>query len=341
MPVIQETNQTTQPKHELNNDNFGSASPMELFPLIVKAMRPKQWTKNLVAYAPLLFSMHIHEPHLFALATACVAAFCLVSGAVYLLNDVLDAEADRLHPTKCKRPIASGKLPASVALIACVLAVAAGVTIGFLVRPTLAVVTVAYFALSLSYTLILKHTVILDVFAIAGGFVLRAVAGAVAVSVPTSGWFLLCTSLGALFLALEKRRQELNVLGDKSLAHRKSLGLYSKELLDRLESIIVPSVVTSYAFYSFQSSHGEAMLLTVPFVLYGVMRYKFLSVHSTITGSPEEVLFKDKAIQATIILWVATCALVIYQGPSWLMHLSDILDSHKAVEWAGKPKLSL
>jgi 4-hydroxybenzoate polyprenyltransferase len=319
----------------------GPVSAPEMLGLVIKAMRPKQWTKNLIAYAPLLFSMHIHETHLLALATACVASFCLVSGAVYLLNDVLDAEADRLHPTKCKRPIASGKLPASVALIACVIAVIAGVTISFLVRPTLAVVTIAYLALSLSYTTMLKHKVILDVFAIAGGFVLRAVAGAVAVSVPTSGWFLLCTSLGALFLALEKRRQELNVLGDKSLAHRRSLGLYSKELLDRLEGIIVPSLVTSYAFYSFQSSHGEAMLLTVPFVLYGVMRYQFLSTQSTITGSPEEVLFKDRAIQLTILLWVATCALVIYQGPTWLMHLSDTIDNHKAFEWAAAPKFSL
>lgn len=334
MPVTEEIRPTTPQNNE-------PASPLKMLGLIIKAMRPKQWAKNLVAYAPLLFSMHIHELHLLALATACVVSFCLVSGAVYLLNDVLDADADRLHPTKRNRPIASGKLPAPIALTACVIAVCIGIAISFLVRPTLAVVTLSYFALSLSYTTVLKHTVILDVFAIAGGFVLRAVAGAVAVSVPTSGWFLLCTSLGALFLALEKRRQELNVLGDKSLAHRRSLGLYSKELLDRLESIIVPSVVTSYAFYSFQSSHGEAMLLTVPFVLYGVMRYKFLSVNSTITGSPEEVLFKDKAIQTTIILWVATCALVIYQGPSWFMHLSDMLDSHKAVEWASTQKPTL
>ncbi len=317
--------------------NKNRTSPFELFGLVIKAMRPKQWTKNLIAYAPLLFSMHIHEMHLFALATACVVAFCLVSGAIYLLNDVLDAEADRHHPTKCKRPIASGKLPTSVALFACALAIIAGVTISFFVRPTLAVVTLAYLALSLLYTTKLKHTVIIDVFAIAGGFVLRAVAGAVAVSVPTSGWFLLCTSLGALFLALEKRRQELNVLGDKSLKHRRSLGLYSQDLLDRLESIIVPSLVTSYAFYSFQSSHGEAMLLTVPFVLYGVMRYMLLSVHSTITGSPEEVLFKDKPIQATILLWVIMCALVIYQGPTWLMHWSDLLDKQKAFQWIPVP----
>lgn len=336
MPAIQHEIPSTAPV--MNNK---PASPLEMIGLVIKAMRPKQWTKNLIAYAPLLFSMHIHELHLVALATACVMSFCLVSGAVYLLNDVLDAEADRMHPTKCKRPVASGKLPAQIALFACVIAVLAGLAISFLVRPTLAVVTLAYFTLSLSYTTMLKHKVILDVFAIAGGFVLRAIAGAVAVSVPTSGWFLLCTSLGALFLALEKRRQELNVLGDKSLAHRRSLGLYTKDLLDRLEGIIVPSLVTSYAFYSFQSSHGEAMLLTVPFVLYGVMRYKFLSTQSTITGSPEEVLFKDRAIQMTVILWVAACALIIYQGPTWLMHLSDLLDSHKAFEWASAPKFTL
>jgi 4-hydroxybenzoate polyprenyltransferase len=159
----------------------------------------------------------------------------------------------------------------------------------------------------------------LDVFCIACGFVLRALAGGAAAHVPLSAWFLLCTSLGALFLALEKRRQEFRALGAEAAGHRAVLGKYSLDLLDRMEAVIVPTLVTAYAFYSFQSSYGQWMMITVPMVLYGILRYQVLSVRDTTTGSPEEVLLKDRPIQYTIILWVLACMSVVY---GWLPKLS-------------------
>src|SRR4029434_2308951 len=257
---------------------------------LLKLLRPKQWTKNLIAYAPLLFAIKIHDSTLLLLATLCVVALCLVSGGVYILNDVLDVEADKLHPKKKLRPIASGQVPVPAAIGVGVVAVTLGLVISFLVRPTLCLVVLVFLGLNLLYTTILKHHAIVDVFSIAANFVLRAVAGAIAVRVPVSGWFLLCTTLGALFLALEKRRQELDLLGEQSLAHRKSLRIYSPELLDRMEALVVASLLTSYAFYSFLSVHGHWMMLTVPFVIYGIMRYQLLSVEHKLTGSPEEVL---------------------------------------------------
>src|SRR3990167_3411856 len=197
-------------------------SATQTWALLLQALRPRQWTKNLIAYAPLLFATKFHETTLFLAATWCVLSFCLISGALYVLNDVLDAEADKAHPKKRLRPIASGKLDKNTAAIFAVLVVLIGLVISFLVRPTLTVVCLVYLALGLTYATVLKHHTILDVLAIAAGFVLRAFAGAIAVRVPMSGWFLLCTSLGAVFLALEKRRQELNLLGDNSSSHRKS-----------------------------------------------------------------------------------------------------------------------
>lgn len=293
----------------------------------LKLLRPRQWTKNLIAYAPLLFAIKIHEIDLFLSATACVFSLCLVSGGIYIVNDIVDAEADRLHPKKKLRPIASGQVSVRSALLFGILVISLGLVLSFLIRPTLCLVVLVFFGVNLLYTCLLKHQAIVDVFGIATSFVLRAVAGAVAVHVPVSGWFLLCTTLGALFLALEKRRQELELLGESSLAHRKSLGLYSTDLLDRMEALVVASLLTSYAFYSFLSVHGQWMMLTVPFVIYGVMRYQLLSVEHKVTGSPEDVLLKDRPIQITILAWLLTCGLVVYGAPKLLKPLSRTLDS--------------
>jgi 4-hydroxybenzoate polyprenyltransferase len=294
---------------------------------LLKAMRPKQWVKNLIAFAPLFFAGQVPHVAPYIAASLCVVAFCLIAGGIYLLNDVLDAEADRKHPLKCMRPIASGKLSPKVAVAASVFTVSLGLFLSFLIRPSLLLVTVAYFLLSVAYSLKLKHMVILDVSAIAAGFVLRAFAGAVAVSLALSGWFMMCTVFGALFLALEKRRQELRLLGEESLGHRKSLGSYSIELLDRMEGIIVPSLLTSYAIYSFMSAHGEAMLLTVPFVLYGVMRYQLLSVKYCVTGSPEEVFWKDRPIQFALAGWLLTSAFVVDGGLHWASVVIGSMDN--------------
>ncbi len=256
-----------------------------------------------------------------------LSLLCFISSAVYILNDILDREADRKHPTKCLRPLAAGTVTIQTALILAGLALIVGFALAFLVRPALALVLCAYLVLQVAYSLELKKRIILDAFCIACGFVLRALAGGAAAHVPLSAWFLLCTSLGALFLALEKRRQELHTLGEDAALHRTVLGKYSPALLDRMEAVIVPTLVTAYAFYSFQSSYGQWMMITVPMVIYGILRYQVLSVRENVTGSPEEVLLKDKPIQRTIILWVLACIAVVYgwlpEAFTWLVKTFD------------------
>jgi len=292
--------------------------PMVLF----KLLRPRQWTKNFIAYAPALFAGRLFELDVITHVSACVLALCFISGAIYIFNDILDREADRKHPTKCNRPLAAGLVGVNTALIVAGLALTLSFILAYLIRPALALVFLAYLLLQVAYTFKLKKRVILDVFCIASGFVLRALAGGAAVHVPLSAWFLLCTSLGALFLALEKRRQELRALGEGASEHRSVLGKYSLALLDRMEAVIVPTLVTAYAFYSFQSSYGQWMMITVPMVLYGILRYQVLSVRDTTTGSPEEVLLKDRPIQNTIIVWVLACMSVVY---GWLPRLATWL----------------
>ena len=304
-----------------------STNPAEKIRLILKLIRPKQWAKNLIVFAPALFSGKIFEPATFSAAAMCSVAFSLCASSVYVVNDVLDCKSDRLHPKKKNRPIASGKISPSLAMAIGVLCAAGALAVGFLVRPTVDVFLLVYFVLMMFYALVLKHYVLLDVFAIAAGFVLRAAAGAAAVGVESSGWFLACTSFGALFLGLEKRRQETMLLKGDAASHRKTLNAYSPELVDRMEAVIVPSLVTCYAFYTFQSYHGQWMMLTLPFVLYGVMRYQVLSVKSEDTGAPDEVLWKDRGIQVTLLLWVLTSAGVVYGViPKFFATTSAFLD---------------
>jgi 4-hydroxybenzoate polyprenyltransferase len=289
-----------------------TAGPGNRVRTVLRVLRPRQWTKNLIAYAPILFAMKIHDAQLLLAVTLCVVAFCLASSAVYVVNDILDRECDRAHPVKCNRPIASGALSLGAAWWLAAICAGAALLLSFAIRPFLALIVATYLVLMVLYGLSWKHRVLLDVFSISAGFVLRAVGGAAAAMVPVSGWFLLCTSSGALFLALEKRRQELYLLKSDAGSHRRVLDEYSDELIDRMEAIVVPTLLTCYAFYSFQSWHGQWMMLTVPFVVYGIMRYQVLSVRRSQTGSPEEVLLRDRPIQVTISLWLVTCALVVY-----------------------------
>ncbi|MBX9941492.1 MAG: decaprenyl-phosphate phosphoribosyltransferase [Candidatus Obscuribacterales bacterium] len=307
----------------------------------IKLLRPRQWTKNLIAFAPALFAGQLTRPDVLLHVGVCVLSLCAVSGSVYVFNDILDVEADRKHPTKCKRPIASGLISVKAAVTVGLLAILVSFLLAYLVRPALCLVILAYLLLQAAYVTRLKHRVILDVFCIASGFVLRALAGAAAASasgsfildllpaglfpdlhnlsgarggheIYLSPWFLICTSLGSLFLALEKRRQEFRALGADAAHHRKVLGKYSLSLLDRMEAVIVPSLVTSYCLYCFNSAYGSWMMITIPPVLYGVLRYLVLSERDTSTGSPEEVLLKDRPIQNAVLIWVLSCFLVVY-----------------------------
>lgn len=297
---------------------------------IVQELRPKQWAKNLIIFFPLLFSGKFCHTSLIGDALICFASFCLISSGMYVFNDAIDVEADRTHPTKRLRPMASGAVSIRQSLLIGFICMMIGLVGAYWLRPSLALVCLSYVLLNVLYTTTLKHFAILDVLSIAAGFVIRAVAGAVAVRVIPSAWLLLCTSLGALFLALEKRRQELSLLNEKSSIHRKSLDGYSAALMGRLEALVVPTLLTSYAFYSFLSEHGQWMMLTIPIVLYGVMRYQMLSEHDSVTGTPEDVLWKDKPIQITLMIWVIVCALVIYGRPdNWLASATECIDSYR------------
>ncbi len=291
-------------------------------------LRPRQWTKNLIAYAPILFGGRLGDHDALLRTTLCVVCLCLVSGAVYVANDIKDREADAKHPAKRLRPIASGQVSVRLATTIAVVALLTGIVGGFLIRPTLGVVLLLYVLLQVVYNYSLKHQPILDIFSIASGFILRALAGGAAAHVILSGWFILCASLGALFLGIEKRRQELKVLGSEANSHRKSLDKYSMELIDRMEAVIVPSLVTSYAIYSFFSPSGQWMMLTLPCVLYGILRYQVLSTTKTLTGTPEEVLLKDRPIQLSILLWVLISVGVVYNWiPSGFEALVKAIDS--------------
>jgi 4-hydroxybenzoate polyprenyltransferase len=279
--------------------------------LLARSLRPKQWTKNLIIFMPALFALRIHEPAAQLAAAACFVAFCLVSGAVYTFNDVLDAKSDAQHPVKCKRPIASGALSPQVALTFALVVAVIGLVVAFAVRPAVFLVISAYIALQIAYALSLKHVVLLDIGCIATGFVLRAVAGALAVHVPASAWFLLCTGLGSLFIALEKRRQELKMV-EGSNNTRQVLGEYSMELVSRLESMILSGLLFSYMLYTMLSWHGQWMMLTIPFILYGIARYIKVSMDGTLAAAPEDVLLKDRPIQVTVALWALTSALIVY-----------------------------
>jgi len=294
----------------------------------IKILRPRQWTKNLIAFAPLLFAGRLGDVEALTATTLCTLCLCLVSGSMYIVNDIKDRDSDARHPDKKFRPIASGLVSTKSAAIVAIAALAAGLVGGFLVRPVVGFGMLLYVLLQLAYNYKLKSHAILDVFSIASGFVLRAAAGGAAAHVALSGWFLICTSLGALFLGIEKRRQELLVLGEDANAHRKSFEKYSLPLIDRMESVVVPSLVTAYCIYCFFSPSGQWMLFTAPFVLFGVLRYQLLSTKQTSTGAPEEVLLKDRSIQLCILSWLVISIGVVHGLiPEAITHLVSAVDS--------------
>lgn len=294
------------------------------FGAYLKLCRPFQWTKNLIVFAPLLFAAKITEPELLLKVCGCLVSMCLLSSATYIFNDIVDRKADIINPIKKDRPLANGEAEIGVAAGLTVILLAASLVVAFFVRPALLLVALAYLTVMVLYNLKLKQWPVIDVICIACGFVLRAVGGAAAAHVPVSAWFLLCTSLGALFLALDKRRQEIVLMNEDAELHRKALSGYTEEVLTRIEGLVLPSLLTCYVFYSFQSYHGEAMLLTVPFVLFGLMRYQFLSATSTQTAAPDTVLLKDRPLQIAIVLWLLTAAIVVYDA--WRTPMRSLIE---------------
>jgi 4-hydroxybenzoate polyprenyltransferase len=285
--------------------------------LVVLSLRPAQWTKNLFVLAGLLFGRRLLDLESALLAAAAFAIFCALSSAVYLFNDVLDREVDRVHPLKSARPIASGALDPRLAVIVAGILSVGAIHSALIVGPALGLVAGAYLLLLGMYSMWFKHIVIVDVLTIAAGFVLRAVAGAVAVSVPISQWLLVCTTLLALFLALSKRRHELTLLAAGATEHRRILQEYSPYLLDQMVGVVTASTLVAYAIYATSTETAARLAtdrlgITIPFVLYGIFRYLYLVHQKRGGGSPIEMLLTDRPLLVCVGLWAACVVLLLY-----------------------------
>lgn len=294
---------------------------------LVRAIRPKQWTKNLIIYLALFFTVNeIWDPYdhgevisLLIRTTLAFVLFSALSGGVYMVNDLFDMERDLQHPKKRLRPIASGHLPVSLARFVSITLMVGSLVCAFMLEPMFGGVCLAYGIIMVIYTVVMKQVVILDVFVISAGFVLRAVAGAVVLEAPISTWLYVCTGLGALFIALSKRRSELVAAGENAGIQRDTLEWYSSSMLDRLILVVAIFVVLAYSLYAFTAPNlpdNYTMTLTIPFVVYGLFRYAYL-VHTKDLGeTPEDILITDVPLAISILMWLATVAtvLMVFRG---------------------------
>lgn len=288
---------------------------------LLLALRPKQWAKNLLLYLAFFFTLGDHaaddfsgEISLFGWATLGFFAFSILSGVTYIINDYFDIEEDRLHPKKQHRPLASGRLHHRFALVAAVALAALGLALSFLINANFGYVAIVYLALTVGYSVRLKDFVIIDVMAVAGGFVLRAAAGALAIDVPISPWLYIMTSLGALLISFGKRRNEMATLETSGENQRPVLKDYSVGLLDQFVAIVAPATLVAYALYTFTADNlpeNNAMMLTIPFVMFGLFRYLYLIHKKNLGGSPEEIFLTDKPLILNILAWFITAASII------------------------------
>jgi len=284
---------------------------------VLVSLRPAQWTKNAVLLVAPVFAHRATDPASVARALLGVAAFCLLASAVYVANDVADREHDRIHPLKRRRPIAAGELSLTLAVAASAGLALAGLALAGVLGKRFFGVGLVYLGLQVAYTLALRRLVIVDVFAVALGFVLRVVAGAMAVAVPISNWLYLCSLLLALFLALAKRRAELILLAAEAPSHRHILAEYSTPLLDQLITVLSACSVLAYALYTLspetiQKFGSDRLKFTVPFVLFGLFRYLYLVHRRGAGGQPELVLLRDRPTQVNLAAYVATVLWAIY-----------------------------
>jgi 4-hydroxybenzoate polyprenyltransferase len=285
---------------------------------LIVSLRPDQWTKNLIVFAALIFAVKLLDPAALALASAAFLIFCVLSGCVYLINDVSDREADRRHPLKRLRPIASGALGAGTALAWVAGLSTVALAAAYALRPLFALTAAAYLALFVLYTRTLKHVVILDVMSIAIGFVLRAVAGGLVIGVPVSDWLLVCTILLALFLGLAKRRHEITMLTDGASGHRRILEEYDPYLLDQMIAIVAAATLVVYIIYCASPETAERfgtrlLVLTTPFPIYGIFRYLYLVHRKHGGGSPSDMLLRDRPLLSCVALWGIAVVLLIYR----------------------------
>ena len=303
---------------------------MEIFskrtvPIIVAifvATRPRQWSKNLLVYFPLFFTVHSMWDladsalalELLGKTTLAFLLFSMLSGAVYLVNDIFDVDRDRLHPKKRFRPIASGALSMPLAWSSAAILSAMAIGLSLMLEPACSWVALGYLAIMMAYSVLLKRLVILDVCAISCGFVLRAVAGAVVLQVPVSTWLYICTALGALFIALSKRRSELEASGDMAGRQRETLQRYTRSLLDQFTAVVALSTLVAYALYTFTASNlpgNHTMMLTIPFVVYGLFRYLYLVRARNLGESPEDIFVTAVPLIVCVALWLGTAVAVL------------------------------
>lgn len=274
---------------------------------LVKTLRVKQWTKNALVFFALIFDKQLFHPEALLRTVFGFLLFCLISSAVYIFNDISDIEADRQHPEKKHRPLPSGKLPVKAAWAAGILLVILTLPLSFMLSPSFSAVILTYFLLILAYSKWLKHIPILDVLIIAAGFVLRVHAGVSLITIERfSPWLYVVTTLGALYLGFGKRRAELALLAGNANSHRRVLNGYTIPLLDQYILIVSSTTILAYSLYTFSAPNlpdNHSMMLTIPFVIYGVFRYLYLVQSKHAGGAPEEVLLSDHPLQLTILLW--------------------------------------
>lgn len=303
--------------HDSNSESRQMDDESSMIKNLLISMRPRQWIKNLLLFAALIFSRNVFHPQMFLTSMKAFVIFCILSSGVYLLNDLIDLEKDRNHPRKALRPLPSGRLNPSAARIACFTLLVLSLIASLFIGRAFAGICLGYLALQIAYSKWFKQMVILDVFSIAGGFFLRVIAGAKAIEVPISSWLLLCTLFLSLFLALGKRRHELVSLGKGARDHRSVLHEYNVSLLDQMVGVVTAGTVISYSLYTFshetiQKFQTENLGYTIPIVLYGIFRYLYLVYQKEEGGHPEILFFDDKYLLSTVLLYGVVVGIVLY-----------------------------
>jgi len=286
---------------------------MNIILLFIKELRPKQWTKNLLVFAALIFTIPDITVNMVYAALAGFMLFSFVSGAVYILNDLVDLELDRQHPIKKNRPMASGNLPPAIAVSAGSILLLVSMVTSYYLNTWFGLILTVYFVLNVAYSFYLKNVVIIDVMVIATGFVLRAAGGAYVIDVPMTPWFIICTMLLALFLAISKRRHELTLVEAEGTQgdYRMVLNSYSTRLLDEMNSIVTTATIISYALFTFTSGRTLNLMWTIPLVIYGIFRYLYLIHIENKGGQPDEILLKDKPILITVLLYTVLLIVIL------------------------------
>lgn len=283
----------------------------------VRTLRPKQWTKNFFVFVPLVFSVKLFDVNSLIISLKAFISFCLVSGALYTLNDLCDLKEDQLHPVKKNRPLASGQLTKRSAYVIIAVAAATSLALALSINLSFLLIILIYVLMQTLYSSWLKHVVIIDIFMVAAGFFLRVIGGALAIKVEISSWLIICTILLALFLSMTKRRHEFLILVDKAREHRPSLKEYNPYLLDQMISVVTASTLIAYCLYTISDDTvrkfgSRNLIFTTPFVLYGIFRYLYLVHQKDQGGTPEEMILRDKPLLINIVLWIIAILFILY-----------------------------